>query len=274
MDFEKWEPLYLEIINRFGFSQEKDEKAALWLSERIKEIKGDTTQNGGFDDNRETSSVEPFQVLKSKIGRRSVVICGNAPSLEKEWNAYLKKQCLEKQCLEKQNSEMQCSEKQNQEDTIIAADGAAAVLLNRGRVPDIIMTDLDGRQPGDAILEIAAAGNGALLLIHAHGDNTALIQKYLLLLAEKIKNGTIIPTCQCRPPAELYNFGGFTDGDRCVFLAQAFGAEKITLLGFDFNDRNVTDLKKKKLVCAEKLIRRLSSDNPGKIRYFSDLPDI
>jgi len=33
MDFEKWEPLYLKMLNRFGFTREKDEKAALWMSE-------------------------------------------------------------------------------------------------------------------------------------------------------------------------------------------------------------------------------------------------
>jgi len=32
MDFEKWEPLYLKILSRFGFTPDKDEKVALWMS--------------------------------------------------------------------------------------------------------------------------------------------------------------------------------------------------------------------------------------------------
>ena len=32
----------------------------------------------------------------------------------------------------------------------------------------------------------------------------------------------------------IHNFGGFTDGDRCVFLANRFKAKKIILFGMDF----------------------------------------
>ena len=34
-----------------------------------------------------------------------------------------------------------------------------------------------------------------------------------------------------------HNFGAFTDGDRCVFLANHFKAKKIILLGMDFGTR-------------------------------------
>jgi len=192
--------------------------------------------------------------LESKIGGRSVVVCGNAPSLKKEFLLYSKQKCSE--------------------DLFIAADGAASVLIKCGRIPDIIVTDLDGNHPNDAIKEIEATDRGALLLIHAHGDNISILEKYMPSMIENIKKGTVFPTCQCRPPIGLLNFGGFTDGDRCVFLAGSFQASKIMLMGFDFNDRNVTDLKKKKLECAKKLIQLLASENPGKIRYFSDSSDI
>ena len=36
---------------------------------------------------------------------------------------------------------------------------------------------------------------------------------------------------------KVHNFGGFTDGDRCVFLANHFKAKKIILLGMDFGTR-------------------------------------
>ncbi|MCZ7371501.1 MAG: hypothetical protein O8C66_13440, partial [Candidatus Methanoperedens sp.] len=59
---------------------------------------------------------------------------------------------------------------------------------------------------------------------------------------------------QSKPLSNIYNFGGFSDGDRCVFLAHAFGARNITLIGFYFEDENVTEMKKKKLRWARKLI--------------------
>ena len=36
---------------------------------------------------------------------------------------------------------------------------------------------------------------------------------------------------------KVNNFGGFTDGDRCVFLANHFKANKIILLGMDFGTK-------------------------------------
>ena len=65
----------------------------------------------------------------------------------------------------------------------------------------------------------------------------------------------VIGTCQCRPPEGLYNFGGFTDGDRSVFLASELGALSIELVGFDFEDQSVTPRKRKKLAWAERLIK-------------------
>ena len=36
------------------------------------------------------------------------------------------------------------------------------------------------------------------------------------------------------PVKNVYNFGGFTDGDRSVFWAEEFGAKEIILIGMDF----------------------------------------
>lgn len=41
-------------------------------------------------------------------------------------------------------------------------------------------------------------------------------------------------TTQVLPIPPLHNYGGFTDGDRCVFLASALNAKSITLAGMDF----------------------------------------
>jgi len=59
----------------------------------------------------------------------------------------------------------------------------------------------------------------------------------------------------------VYNFGGFTDGDRCVFLAKALGAAEIKLVGFDYDDESVTPRKRKKLAWAKRLIEIALSEN-------------
>jgi len=244
MNLNEWEPLYQSILEKFDFLEKEDEKAALLLSEYFKTALIPLTDE----------EYDPTLLLNSKINGKIVFVCGNAPSLEKELLF-----CLEK---EKSNS------------IFIAADGAASVLLKHNKIPDIIVTDLDGKYPKDADQEIKALDFGSVLLIHAHGDNSEKLQKYLPLLTEGIREQKVIPTCQCRPPDYVYNFGGFTDGDRCVYLAKTFEAAKIILLGFDFKDQNVTEMKKKKLKCAEKLISIAAAELPGKIIFFYDYADI
>ncbi|MBW6471049.1 MAG: DUF115 domain-containing protein [Methanosarcinaceae archaeon] len=114
----------------------------------------------------------------------------------------------------------------------------------RGVVSDVIVTDLDG----DVKKEIVANKKGALAVVHAHGDNIDKIKKYVPRLRG------VIGSTQANPLENVYNFGGFTDGDRCVYLAKEFGAVSITLVGFDFDDVNVSDMKKKKLGWAKLLI--------------------
>lgn len=156
-------------------------------------------------------------------GRRAVV-CGNAP------------------CLASELEEMQTIK--DGQAVFLAADGAASVLLKRSILPALVISDLDG--PFPAILR--ANQMGSIMVVHAHGDNLEALQRYVPQLER------IIGTVQCRPPAGLYNFGGFTDGDRAVFLAQELGAREIILKGFDFEDQSVTPRKKKKLAWAKKLI--------------------
>jgi Uncharacterized Rossmann fold enzyme len=247
MNFEEWEPLYQLILEKFNFLEKEDEAAARLLSEYFKAALMPLTDD----------EYDPTLLLNSKINGKTVFVCGNAPSLEKELLF-----CLEKETKDEQKA------------IFIAADGAASVLLKHKQMPDIIVTDLDGKHSGDVDKEIEAAELGAVLLIHAHGDNSEKLQKYLPPLTKKIREQKVIPTCQCRPPDYLYNFGGFTDGDRCVFLAEAFDAEKIILLGFNFEDSKVTEIKKKKLQCAKNLIRIAERKHPDKIIYFYDFADI
>jgi len=109
----------------------------------------------------------------------------------------------------------------------ISADGSTSALLKNNIVPEIIVTDFDGYIPD----QIKANSEGSIIVIHAHGDNISKIRKYL----PELKKG-IIGTTQIDPSPykNINNFGGFTDGDRAVFLATHFNAKKINLIGFDF----------------------------------------
>ena len=146
---------------------------------------------------------------------------------------------------------------------IIVADDAVKIVSEYGIIPDIILTDLDGDI--NTILEMNT--KGTLVGIHAHGDNLHLLEKYV----PKFKKN-VFGTTQNKPLWNIYNFGGFTDGDRCVFLAQHFKAEKIHLIGFDFElptrkEGKNSDVKKKKLAWAKKLIDLLKKEYGIEIHY-------
>jgi len=207
MDFAAWEPVYREILQDFGFSREEDERAALLLSNMLEQM------------------VSPGpEALKKVISGKEVLVCGNAPTLAED---------LERPDLERY--------------VIIAADGATAVVMDAGRIPDVIVTDLDG----DVEREIEASKHGSLVVVHAHGDNMGRLLKYV----PQLQN--IIGSTQAAPLENVFNFGGFTDGDRAVHVAYKFGAETITLAGFFFDDPLVSPFKKKKLKWARKLISSL-----------------
>ena len=107
----------------------------------------------------------------------------------------------------------------------IAADSSVKPLVDNGIIPDIVITDLDGDE--NSLEKIATK---SIFVVHAHGDN---INK--LKFSKKFKK--CIGTTQSKPFSKIQNFGGFTDGDRGVFLANHFGAKKIILFGMDFGER-------------------------------------
>ena len=139
----------------------------------------------------------------------------------------------------------------------IAADSSIKPLVANGIIPDIIVTDLDGDMK---TLEKIGKTN-SIFVVHAHGDN---IEK--LDIVKKFKN--CIGTTQSTPFDKIKNYGGFTDGDRGVFLANHFQAKKIILLGMDFGDQigKYSETKKSdrkikmiKLKKGESLLKWLSS---------------
>ncbi|MBO61762.1 MAG: MAF flag10 domain containing protein [Verrucomicrobiales bacterium] len=139
----------------------------------------------------------------------------------------------------------------------IAADSSLKPLLENGIIPDIIVTDLDGDE--DAIKKLSK--KKSIFVIHAHGDNIKKLQ-----MVKEIKN--CIGTTQTTPFNKIQNFGGFTDGDRGVFLASHFEAKKIILFGMDFGKqigkfsntkKSDRDTKLKKLKIGEELLIWLST---------------
>ncbi len=166
--------------------------------------------------------------LREMFAGKDATIAGNAPSLEKEIVAV--------------------------EHPLVAADEAASVLRKAGIRPDVIVTDLDGTVED----QIAANADGAVVVIHAHGDNEPAVKKW----APQFR-GPVIGTTQSRPFGHIYNFGGFTDGDRAGFLADHLGAASLLLLGFDFENPSPKDLdketKRRKLDWAYILLQTLDA---------------
>jgi len=151
----------------------------------------------------------PISKIKNIIQNKDVVVFGAGPSLVNQIKKHL--DFLKDKIL-------------------ITADGATSALLKYKIKPDIIVTDLDGKISD----QIQSNSNGSIVVIHAHGDNILKLKNYV----PKFKK-SIIGTTQTNPAQfqNLHNFGGFTDGDRGVFIADHFKAKNIFLIGFDFNGK-------------------------------------
>ena len=164
-------------------------------------------------------------ILTGLTEGNEVTVCGNAPGLKDELGAV--------------------------RGVVFAADAAAEVLDAHGIRPHAIFTDLDGAT--DRF--IAMNARGTVVVIHAHGDNMPLLRHWVPRFP-----GPVVATTQAAPLPHVYNFGGFTDGDRAVFAADELGASRIALVGFDLDDKNVDPLKRGKLVWARKLLALIGHD--------------
>lgn len=219
MNLDIWFSWYKIILDEFGFSRDEDEKSAIILNNLLKEHNG---------------------LNKDKIKiKDKVIVFGAGPSLKKNI--------------------IELKELNLNDFTLISADGATTALLEENIIPDIIVTDLDGR-----LEDIVKANNeGAILVVHAHGNNIEKIEEYIPMLQR------ILGTTQSVPLENVYNFGGFTDGDRCIFLGAELGADLIILAGMDFgkivtkysrpeleNSEDMADeIKTKKLKFAKELTK-------------------
>uniref|UniRef100_A0A7C3UGT4 6-hydroxymethyl-7,8-dihydropterin pyrophosphokinase n=1 Tax=Geoglobus ahangari TaxID=113653 RepID=A0A7C3UGT4_9EURY len=128
-------------------------------------------------------------------------------------------------------------------ETIITAGKAILKWMEiSDRTPDIHVTDME--EDSDILIDLE--NKGCLLILHAHGDNIDRIKDTIP------KIGRFIGTTQHFPFNRIYNFGGFTDGDRAAIIAKEFGASKIILHGFRFHS---TGIKGKKLTWAKRILK-------------------
>jgi hypothetical protein len=164
-------------------------------------------------------------LLGEFIRGKTVTVCGNGPNLIEELDRI--------------------------RGTVIAADGAANRLIARGIRPVAIVTDLDGAT--DAF--IGMNREGTVIVVHAHGDNMDLLRSWVPRFP-----GPLVGTTQSRPFGRIHNFGGFSDGDRAVFLADALGASEIGIVGFDLDDPTVGPVKRGKLLFARELLKLAGHD--------------
>ena len=197
----------------------------------------------GFDKSKDLESARWLASQMGESGARaleqtrrdfpqSVLVCGGGPGLADELSSLTIK------------------------GYVIAADSAATVLMDANVQVDMIVTDLDG------IVEdqIEANGRGAVVFVHAHGDNMKALTRYTGQFT-----GPLVGTCQCPPPPGIFNFGGFTDGDRAACIAAELGAKKIFLAGFDFEhpsdkEGKIREVKLRKLRWAKVILDVLAQE--------------
>lgn len=148
-----------------------------------------------------------IQGLENIVRGRDCIVFGAGPSLDTDLKRLVQAGFLKK--------------------VLIAADGATSAVIKH-RNPDIVVTDFDGEvEP-----QLTAWHRGARLVVHGHGDNLERVEQIVPNLLARV-----IGTIQTRPFGKLFNFGGFTDGDRAAFMAHELGASKIYLAGMDLGQK-------------------------------------
>ena len=189
MKWIEWQPIYDDIVRRLDLDSTMDIQATQLLTELLKEVNPNPI----------------LQQLEHKIKDRMIVICGAGPSLE-----------LHVQMLKERSD--------YQDLVFVAADGAVSLLLEQNCPCDIIVTDLDG----DYNHIKQATQNGAIVIVHGHGDNMDKIREMVPNL------GLVLGSTQVEPTDRAFLWGGFTDGDRACYVVTTYSPRGIILAGMDF----------------------------------------
>lgn len=112
-------------------------------------------------------------------------------------------------------------------DVVVAADGALRCCRSVGVEPQAVVSDLDGVDLSDLL------SFGGVIVVHAHGDNV----RKLISVLPFLRGREVLGTSQVLfKTSNVSVAGGFTDGDRAVYVALANGARDVELVGFDFGD--------------------------------------
>ena len=182
-----WQDMYNAILADFAYDAARDDKSARMLDRMLDEA--------GMPD--------AYPALRGLIEGNTVLVAGSGPSLDESFDTLAR-----------------------HADTavLIAADTAVKPLVDRGIMPHVIVTDLDG----DVECHAEASRRGAIIITHAHGDNMHMLHHVRRFRA-------CMGTTQAGPVGRIRNLGGFTDGDRAVFAADHFGAGRIILFGMDLD---------------------------------------
>ncbi len=133
---------------------------------------------------------------------------------------------------------------------VLCSGSAVGRIMRAGIVPEMVFTDLDG----EIDPQLEASSKGAVTFIHAHGDNRDLVSSYAGCF-----EGPVVLTTQSVPELTVFDYGGFTDGDRAYCFARHFGAAEIKLIGFDYErpmpkEGSDPELKLRKLAWAKRII--------------------
>lgn len=142
----------------------------------------------------------------------------------------------------------------------VAADGAVGVLQSYERLACIV-SDFDGAEHLDK-----AAEAGQTIVAHAHGDNTSRWKRMLTKWQEHSLPPSLVLSHQVTKELPgMYNFGGFTDGDRalCFVLSMGVASKNIELVGFSTKEigawsaTTTPSLKLRKLEWMKRIVSEL-----------------
>ena len=201
MNWPEWKKSYYQIMDELDLDKAADIQSVQLLETYLADF---------FPAKKEN-----FLLKLKVILQKPVIIAGAGPSLKEDFSSLFMTSHSKKILSNFQ---------------IISVDGATTLFKQTSIVPSIVVTDLDG----DLAAICWAIQKGALTLTHAHGDNQPQISFFYQNYSDIISQNAVWGTAQCEPGQYLFNFGGFTDGDRAIFLAFHFQSPLIGLIGFDF----------------------------------------
>ncbi|MHA1672712.1 MAG: 6-hydroxymethylpterin diphosphokinase MptE-like protein [Promethearchaeota archaeon] len=247
--FREFRKTFISIQNSFGFDPNKEIIA----------------RNQLFQILRDRDPTSLIGEITQKASSRTICFFGAGPNLPDHLRAKISVWLTQREIF-----------------YIVAADGSANALMEKSLIPDLIVSDLDGLSYGQ-MEEFLGYGNGesggngegdgggGIVVVLAHGDNSQALETFAPLFS---KYERIIGTTQAPAVYPVLNPGGFTDGDRGLFLIHHLVplVQPFYLFGYEFgatigkysknqylDDQPMAEMKRKKLNICRDLIHQLST---------------